>query len=459
MSESFSLYKLHLDIVYAELPSPANPEGFLLAHRSIREFDSKKILASLLPKLSQYRCDVDKRILKVDASTNLEQVNQTHPWLEEVPLVVKVDQLVKRRMKNGLVNLNVSWQDAKSWIKTKLRQQAVIEGISGQLEAFIVEPFQLHPSDTEYYCAIRTGRNGDEILFSVDGGIDVGEVEKKSRRIFIAIEEELEISKLENELLKDLEPAKRELVAVYLQAVYKIFIAADFVFLEINPLTIIDGRVVALDLAVRVDDTASQEAKQLWGPLAFPPAFGRVSTEEEEFIRSLDENSGASLKLTILNPAGRIWTLLAGGGASVVFTDTIVDLGFGAELANYGEYSGNPTDEETYEYAKTVLNLMTRSADSQGRGKILIIGGGIANFTDVAKTFGGISKALQEEKAALKKVGVKIFVRRGGPNYKEAIRKMKLMAPELGVPFEVYGPETPMTRIVKLALVKELSNA
>ena len=45
---------------------------------------------------------------------------------------------------------------------------------------------------------------------------------------------------------------------------------------------------------------------------------------------------GASLKLTILNHGGRIWTMVAGGGASVTYADTISDLGFGKELANYG---------------------------------------------------------------------------------------------------------------------------
>ncbi len=36
--------------------------------------------------------------------------------------------------------------------------------------------------------------------------------------------------------------------------------------------------------------------------------------------------------------SGRVWTMIAGGGASVAYADTISDLGFGAELANYGEY-------------------------------------------------------------------------------------------------------------------------
>lgn len=90
------------------------------------------------------------------------------------------------------------------------------------------------------------------------------------------------------------------------------------------------------------------------------------------------------------------------GGASVIFADTVADIGFGKELGNYGEYrcapdgggcgalashrlSGAPNEEETYHYAKTLLQLATRNPD--GRTRVLLIGGGIANFTDVAKTF------------------------------------------------------------------------
>jgi ATP citrate (pro-S)-lyase len=75
-----------------------------------------------------------------------------------------------------------------------------------------------------------------------------------------------------------------------------------------------------------------------------------------------------------------------------VYADTISDFGFAHELANYGEYSGAPSTEHTFEYAKTLIELMTREKDP--RGKILIIGGGIANFTDVAATFKGLIKAI-----------------------------------------------------------------
>lgn len=122
-----------------------------------------------------------------------------------------------------------------------------------------------------------------------------------------------------------------------------------------------DNQVFPLDLAAKVDQTADFEVGEKWGEMSWPSPFGRGQTPEEQFIASLDAKTGASLKLTVLNPEGRIWTMVAGGGASVVYADTISDLGYGKELSNYGEYSGDPSEGLTYEYAKTILDLMTRS--------------------------------------------------------------------------------------------------
>ena len=42
-------------------------------------------------------------------------------------------------------------------------------------------------------------------------------------------------------------------------------------------------------------------------------------------------------------------------------------MGSACELANYGEYSGAPSEQQTYEYAKTILGLMTRKKHPQGQ--------------------------------------------------------------------------------------------
>jgi len=47
-------------------------------------------------------------------------------------------------------------------------------------------------------------------------------------------------------------------------------------------------------------------------------------------------------------------------------SDTVCDLGGSSELANYGEYSGAPSESQTYDYAKTLLGLMTEERHPRG---------------------------------------------------------------------------------------------
>ena len=89
---------------------------------------------------------------------------------------------------------------------------------------------------------------------------------------------------------------------------------------------------------------------------------------------------------------------------------------------------------------------------SHPNGKVLIIGGGIANFTDVEKTFLGIIKALKEYQDFLRKGRISIFVRRGGPNYEKGLKLMEQTGRELGIPITIHGPEFPMTKIVEKAI-------
>jgi ATP-citrate lyase beta-subunit len=234
---------------------------------------------------------------------------------------------------------------------------------------------------------------------------------------------------------------------------FKFYRDLNFAYLEINPIVMIENDAHILDLVARLDDTAGFMMKEKWGDIEFPTPFGMEDmSPEEKAIAEADAKSGASLKLTILNPEGRIWTMVAGGGASVVYADTIADLAGVKDLANYGEYSGGPTEGETQFYAETIFDLMTRYKDP--RGKVLIIGGAIANFTDVAKTFTGIIKALEKWADKLKEHNTKIYVRRGGPNYEKGLKDIKEAAERLGLYMEVYGPETHVTDIVRMALEK-----
>jgi len=85
-------------------------------------------------------------------------------------------------------------------------------------------------------------------------------------------------------------------------------------------------------------------------------------------------------------------------------------------------------------------------------GKVLLVGGGIANFTDVAATFTGLIKALDQFADKFKEHNISVWIRRAGPNYIEGLRKIKAAGNRLGLNMKVYGPETHVTAIVPMAL-------
>ncbi len=423
-----------------------------MAHRAIREFDGKKMVSDLLAKFGAEEVAHSNRVAQVNEDTEYAFLVEENPWLETEKLVVKPDQLIKRRGNNNLLLLNADFPEVRAWIDERMNKEITIDDVTGVINNFVIEPFIPHEASDEYYVAIHSERDGDEILFYKEGGVDVGDIDAKANRLKVPVLGQLDEDKIESELLGGVPSERIAVLKQFISSLFKLYAEAGFVYLEINPAVYLEDKIILLDLAAKLDDTAEFECGKLWGSFQFPAGFGRKSMRAERHIARLDSQSGASLKLTILNQKARIWTMVAGGGASVVYTDTIADLGAGEELANYGEYSGNPSDEESYEYAKTILELMTAEPDPEGKPKILIVGGGIANFTDVAKTFSGIIRAFREYGDQLKAVDAKIFVRRGGPNYKVGLERMREVGDQIGLPIEVYGPETHMTKIVNLGL-------
>ena len=437
-----------------------------MAQRSIREYDGKALFLKHWKKYFDGFSYSFKSVL-VSSGDELKKLAEKHgfEWLNQEPLVVKPDMLFGKRGKNDLVLFkdkkpgDVSLEVASDWIDKKVSAPTVLlSGQHGTLTHFIVEPFTPHNDEQEYYISATTVGEDDVLYMSTEGGVEIEEGwEEKVTEVVIPINmQDANIDHLVRANAPvDLPSDKKEAFISFAIDFFRFYRDMNFAYLEINPLVMLDNNEMAiLDLVARLDDTAGYLMVDAWGEIEYPTAFGMEDqSDEEKAIADADAKSGASLKLTILNPMGRIWTMVAGGGASVVYADTISDLSDKvSDLANYGEYSGGPTTGETKFYADTIFDLMTRFKDPKGKGKILIIGGAIANFTDVAKTFTGIIQSLEEYAQKLKDIGVKIYVRRGGPNYKKGLKDIKAAADRLGLYMEVYGPETHVTDIVRMSL-------
>jgi len=421
-----------------------------LAQKNIYEYDAKMLLASQLPKYYP-EFKYHNKVAIVLNDTDINQLILEEPWIESEQVVIKPDQLFGKRGKANLILLDANCDEMKQFCIENLDRVCEIGNIRGELKRLIVEPFI--PHEKEYYVSITSDRENDIIHFSYEGGIFIEENWDKVNHIPVPLGTDINDFDLESKL-PDLGEFKGILIP-FIKGLFQVFVDLDFTFLEINPFAITtEKKVVPLDVKARLDDTALFLHTDTWGnpenPIEFPAAFGQKMSEKEAMIRELDEKTGASLKLKVLNKDGRVWTMVAGGGASVIYTDTIVDLGFGAELGNYGEYSGNPSREHTEIYAQTIIDFITENPDPEGKSKYLIIGGGIANFTDVKATFTGIVSAIRKSVDKLKNAKVKIFVRRGGPNEKQGLELMKQVGKETGVPIEVYDRYTHMTRVVEL---------
>jgi len=391
--------------------------------------------------------DVDIKAAQVTSSTDFNELANNEAWLNSTRLVVKPDMLFGKRGKSGLVALNLDLAGVESFVKERLGKQVEMSGTKGPITTFIVEPFV--PHNDEYYLSIVSDRLGANVSFSECGGIDIEENWDKVKQVFVPTEKTL-TPELCAPLIATLRLEVRQTVEAFLVGSFAVFQDLDFTLLEMNPFTLVNNVPCPLDMRGELDDTALFKNFQKWGDIEFPLPFGRTMTPAEERIHRMDEKTGASLKLTILNPKGRIWTMVAGGGASVIYADTVGDLGYAHELGNYAEYSGAPNEEETLQYARALIDCCTANPD--GRKRALVVGGGIANFTDVAATFNGIIRAMREKQSDLKAARVSIYVRRGGPNYLKGLANMRALSEETGVPIEVYGPEASMTGICKQAI-------
>jgi ATP-citrate lyase beta-subunit len=333
------------------------------------------------------------------------------------PFVVKVDQGIKGRFKKGLVLLDVQSADLMSAIE-QLRAK--------RYTSFIVEPMAKHEQPEERYFALNRDRDGLHLISSTHGGVDVESHEDALERDTITPQTDWPLI------------AKRTgFSEVQLKKLVSVFTDGYMVTLEINPYLVTENGLRLLDLAIEVDDAGAYFTDR-WNEDDFRQAETRVLSPQERSVIELDTTSPASFTLNVMNPNGSLFLLLSGGGASIVVADEVFIKGHGKKIANYGEYSGNPTSEETYIYTVALLELLVASSSPK---KVLFIGGAVANFTDIANTFAGIIKAIDHMAEELKSQNLKVFVRRGGPRQEIGLARIKESLDAHGLLGGIYGSE------------------
>ena len=239
--------------------------------------------------------------------------------------IIKVDQGIKKRGKQGLIRLDVTKESA---------EQAVQELAAKGFTRFIAEEMVPHDTTDERYVSIERVRDGFRILYSPQGGVDI---------------EDHPESIVQYDTVGAV-----PLPQAFLNHLVDVMDQEHFSFVEINPLLVMGDDCVMLDAAVLVDSAADWQTK--WASEDIVEATQKI--ESEQTILALNEGSPASFSFRVLHTEAPIWLLLSGGGASITIADEAANRGKADLIGNYGEYSGGPSREETQLYTEAVIQQL-----------------------------------------------------------------------------------------------------
>lgn len=340
--------------------------------------------------------------------------------------VVKVDAGVKKRGKQGLLAVNVAKKDIE-----KEARELFDKGF----ERCVIEEFVAHETADERYLSISLTRNGAQVFHSLKGGIEIEDNQDSVESFLVPLSETLSGS-----------PALK-IDGVPLAKLLQTMQQYHFSFLEINPYMAINKDFLALDMAVEIDSAKEGKLPQ-WAQEHV--LHKKAASEQEKAVLEQDARTQAALNLHTLNKNGSILTLFSGGGASLVALDSLVTAGLQDDVINYSEYSGAPTRDETATYVQTLLSVLF---ESTAKNKVILVAGGVANFTDVMATFQGIVDAFSEVIDTIKQQDIYVCVRRGGPNQEAGLTHLRDFLEDNSIPHDVHSPTLSLGQVG--ALVKK----
>jgi len=371
----------------------------------------------------------------VTSVDELAKLGQANEWLKKSKLVVKAHEALGSRFKLGLVKVDLDLKGAEAATKEMIGRHV------GSITVSQVIVSEMIPHKEEYYCAVKSTRTGTDILVANCGGIEVESNWERVNRLALEVGQQPSADALET-LAKDagFTGSLLKKMTDFAGKMFTCFDSEDAQYLEVNPVVLReqDSELIALDAVTLLDGDAKFRHPD-WN-FAFAAEFGRAYSKHEMEIMAVDSKIKGSVKFIEI-PGGDTAMLPAGGGASIYYSDAVVARG--GKLANYAEYSGDPPD--------WAVEVLTDKVCSLPGIKNIIVGGAIANFTDVKKTFGGIINGFRKAKSEGKLKGVKIWVRRGGPREKEGLDAMRALKDE-GFDINVFDRNTPLTDIVDMAL-------
>lgn len=352
--------------------------------------------------------------------------------------IVKPDIITTGRGKAGAVVEVKNSHDALREIK----RLSSLE-INGKMPrtAYMVEKI---PAVTEMYSAITysTAFLGPAITVSLKGGVDVESIpENEKATIPIDIFTGLDAYQASDILVKLKCP--KELISSVSRVMvsfWDLFISTGMESAEINPLRITpEGKPYACDFKGVIDE-ANYKSKV---PGVEFPEYPESLSDFEEEMHEWDAKSHQGQAHVSDLGGKKILPMLFGGGASTIIIETLESAG--GDPMFLSDFGGNPPYERMLGTAKICFKHKLKEA------KLLLILGGKANNTFIDTTFKAIADALISYADEHGPVKIPVVIGRGGPRLTKGILIIKQALDYLGMPYVIFGPDTPITMVAEYA--------
>lgn len=309
------------------------------------------------------------------------------------PVMIKSQVHVGGRGKAGGIKYAENVEAARDWAQKILGMD--IKGLTVK-KVLVTEAAEI-ASESYVGIIIDRAQKKPIIMVSAAGGIDIEEVAAKTpeKIIKLAVDpvtglKSYQARDLAMRLYSDFSMVRQ--AADIIMKLYDIYWKADASLVEINPLiTTPDGRVIALDAKINIDDNGLYRQNEIAG------------------MRDLDAEDPAEVEaregdLSFVKLDGNIGCIVNGAGLAMATMDLVKY--YGGEPANFLDIGGSSNPQKVL----TAMRIILR--DTNVRSILINIFGGITRCDDVAN---GIVMAYDELKPQ-----IPIVVRLTGTNEEKA---------------------------------------
>ena len=279
------------------------------------------------------------------------------------------------------------------------------------------------------------------VLLSLAGGSGIEDRAAQVHRLLCDVKHGPDPEALRRAIdASDLDAAVRPAIASAVSNVFQLAKAIEARSVEINPLAVTkDGRVVAADCRVTVDDYAVFRHPELGIDIAReldhpPTALARIAYQVEQddhrgtfyFAQLATEPAPGSKGLAGFHGAG--------GGGSMMSMDAITNEGF--TIANFTDTSGNPSAAKVYRAARIILQ-------QPGLCGYFGSGSGVASQEQFWSAY-GLAKAFWEMK-----LDIPAVIRLGGNSEDRAVEVLTDGTRGLPTTIEGYRKDDPPAKIAR----------